>query len=155
MLRDSDDQIGSNRREDRFWLFRYKKHEALVPRLIARITKTASHLDPGPPQALAGFFPGDLGALLASFGKPNRNRLLAAFDATTPSAFSRFQGSMLSPIHRTLNRFLRCFSVSGHFRSSVSLVCCHKTGPLFGLGGSFVLMLSRRRISFHPYGSRL
>ena len=28
-LRDSDDQISGNRREDRFWLFRHKKHEAL------------------------------------------------------------------------------------------------------------------------------
>jgi len=39
---------------------------------------------------------------------------------------------MLSPIHRTLNRFLRCFSVSGHFRTSMYLVCCHKQGWFSG-----------------------
>ena len=50
-------------------------------------------------QALVGFFAGYLGALLASFGKPNRNRLFAAFYGAALAASSRFEGAMLSPVH--------------------------------------------------------
>jgi len=52
---------------------------------------------------LAGFLPGYLAALLASFGKANCNRLLAVLDATSLSSLSRFESAMFSPAHCALD----------------------------------------------------
>ena len=64
-------------------------------------------------------FPGNLGALLASFGKSNRDRLLAAGDSAALPAFARAKSAALFAVHGALDAPASGFTVS-----------CHQASPL-------------------------
>src|SRR5262245_47838906 len=72
----------------------------------------------GPRQALlAGLLapPGDLGALLPRFRKPDRDRLLAALYLAALAAAAAPKSSPLSPPHRALDALPRGFAISATF----------------------------------------